>query len=170
MSTGIPAAARPLQGQRAGIVTRLLANAVDAAVVSGATVSVYLSWAALVFMVNPTTFRAPSAPFLFWVLLAGGISWTYWTVGWATTGRSIGKQVLGLRVVNARGERLHWAGAAVRAAFCLVFMVGLLWVAPSGKNRSLQDSVLRTSVIYDWTRHGPAGNAARRSRSRAESV
>ena len=38
----------------------------------------------------------------------------------------------------------------MRSAFCTVFPVGLLWVIPSGANRSVQDVVLRTSVIYDW--------------------
>jgi hypothetical protein len=40
--------------------------------------------------------------------------------------------------------------ALVRAAFCVIFPIGLLWVLFSGQNRSLQDLVLRTSVIYDW--------------------
>ncbi len=38
----------------------------------------------------------------------------------------------------------------MRSAFCTVFPFGLLWVIPSGANRSVQDVVLRTSVIYDW--------------------
>jgi hypothetical protein len=38
----------------------------------------------------------------------------------------------------------------VRAALYAIFPIGLLWVLGSGQNRSLQDLVLRTSVIYDW--------------------
>jgi hypothetical protein len=45
---------------------------------------------------------------------------------------------------------MHWTGALVRAAFCVVFAVGLFWVLISGANRSVQDVVLRTSVVYDW--------------------
>jgi hypothetical protein len=37
----------------------------------------------------------------------------------------------------------------VRALLCVLFPVGLLWVLLSGENRSVQDVVLRTSVVYD---------------------
>jgi hypothetical protein len=34
-----------------------------------------------------------------------------------------------------------------------VFPIGLLWCAVSTSRRSLQDIVVRTSVIYDWQAH-----------------
>ena len=40
--------------------------------------------------------------------------------------------------------------AFLRAAFVIALPVGLFWVLVSGANRSVQDVVLRTSVIYDW--------------------
>ena len=58
---------------------------------------------------------------------------------------------MGIRVVNYRGKVMRLGGAATRAAFCLGFMPGLFWVIVSDQNRSLQDTVMRTSVIYDWT-------------------
>jgi hypothetical protein len=45
---------------------------------------------------------------------------------------------------------MTWAGAALRSAFCVLFPIGLFWVAVSGANRSVQDVVLRSSVVYDW--------------------
>ena len=74
----------------------------------------------------------------------------YLTVAWWLSGRSYGCLVMGLRVVNHRGGPLHLAGAFVRALFCAALPIGLLWVAVSRENRSVQDTVLRTSVIYDW--------------------
>ena len=56
---------------------------------------------------------------------------TYFTTSWATTGRTYGNHLMGLRVVNYRGERMRWAGAAVRAVFCLVFPIGLYWAVVS---------------------------------------
>jgi uncharacterized RDD family membrane protein YckC len=53
-------------------------------------------------------------------------------------------------VVNLHGGRLRVSVALLRAAFCVVFPVGLFWVAFSRENRSLQDIVFRTSVIHDW--------------------
>jgi len=46
--------------------------------------------------------------------------------------------------------RLRLAGAFMRAVLCVIFPVGLAWVLVSRHNRSLQDVVLRTSVVYDW--------------------
>ena len=66
------------------------------------------------------------------------------------SGRTYGNHVMGLRVVNREGRRLHPLGAFVRAALYVIFPIGLLWVMVSGQNRSLQDLIVRTSVIYDW--------------------
>jgi uncharacterized RDD family membrane protein YckC len=84
------------------------------------------------------------------VLYGYWLNWAYWTIGWATSGRTIGNLIMGLRVVNFQGRHPRWIGAALRSAFCTVFPFGLLWVIPSGANRSVQDVVLRTSVVYDW--------------------
>ena len=86
----------------------------------------------------------------FFILYGYALNVAYWTIGWATGGRTIGNLVMGLRVVNHKGERLRWAGAFLRALFCTIFIPGLFWVIVSGANRSVQDVVLRTSVIYDW--------------------
>ena len=37
------------------------------------------------------------------------------------------------------------------AILCVVFPIGLLWCVVSEENRSVQDLLLRTSVIYDWS-------------------
>jgi uncharacterized RDD family membrane protein YckC len=74
----------------------------------------------------------------------------YLTVSWMGNGRTYGNHVMGLRVINQRGKRLHPLAAIVRAVLYVIFPIGLLWVLVSGQNRSLQDLVLRTSVIYDW--------------------
>jgi uncharacterized RDD family membrane protein YckC len=88
------------------------------------------------------------------VLIGGWVQFLYFTASWATTGRTVGNHVLGLRVVNFRGARMRWVGAALRAGFCVLFPIGLFWTAVSRQNRSTQDVVLRTSVIYDWVTQG----------------
>lgn len=139
----------------AGIVTRLVAALLDAAVTGLLTVGGYLAVVAALFAASPLGFRWPAAP----PALAGGISAAvaivYLTVSWATIGRSYGEALLGLRVVG-RGRRLGWVRAAARALFCVVFPIGLLWVIVSPHRRSLQDVVLRTTVVYDWETDGGA--------------
>lgn len=146
----IPHEAQPFQGLRAGIVSRLLAGVVDLGVVVLALLAAYVADAGLRFLWQPITFRFPSASST--VLLFEGLAILvpYLAVSWWLVGRTCGDYLLGLRVVNARGRRMTLWGALVRAAFCALLPLGLMWVAVSRQDRSIQDVVLRTSVIYDW--------------------
>ncbi len=146
----IPHEARPYQGQPAGIVTRLVAASIDALVVGTVLVCGYLGWAALLFLVQGRSFSFPQ-PGLFFSLTAGFIvAFLYLTVFWTLTGRTYGYLVMGLRVQRRSGRPLRLPGAAARAAFVVVFPIGILWVPVSRGNKSLQDALLTTRVIYDW--------------------
>jgi uncharacterized RDD family membrane protein YckC len=150
----LPREARPYQGQRAGLVTRLVAAVIDAVVVALVLLAGYAGWAGLLFLVDPRGFSFPDTS-LFKSLAAGFVVVVvYLTAAWWISGRSYGCLVMGLRVVSFRGERLRLAGALVRALLCAVVPVGLLWVAVSRENRSAQDVLLRTSVVYDWQPRG----------------
>jgi uncharacterized RDD family membrane protein YckC len=146
----IPREARPFQGHRAGLITRTAAAAIDLGIVIIALVVCYLGVSAVLFLLDPRNFAAP-APSPLEVYTAGGVLLTvYLAVSWRGSGRTYGNHVMGLRVVNHRGQRLHPLVSLLRAALYVVFPMGLLWVLVSGRNRSLQDLVVRTSVIYDW--------------------
>lgn len=148
--SAIPAPAQSYQGRRAGVVTRCAASGIDFLVVSLVVAVIYGAIAAIAFLLDPSNFRWP--PGLGWSVPVVGtlIAFPYLTVCWQSTGRTYGATLLGLRVVNFRGERLTVVGAAARAILSLLFPIGLLWVAVSRANRSVQDVLLRTSVIYDW--------------------
>jgi uncharacterized RDD family membrane protein YckC len=152
----VPREARPFQGQRAGVVTRTVANSVDFTLAVVVIAAGYASWCAFRFLVNPTKFSFPDVPFIVLLACFGFVLFVYFTLSWATTGRTYGNHLLGLRVVSFRGERLRWPGAVVRAGFCVVLPIGLYWAIVSPTNRSVQDTILRTSVIYDWTTRRPA--------------
>ena len=146
----IPREARPFQGHRAGLVTRTAAAAIDIGIVILALGVCYLGVSAVLFLIDPRNFTAP-APSPLRVYAAGGLLLTiYLAVSWTGSGRTYGNHVMGLRVVNHRGKRLHPVVSLVRAALYVIFPIGLFWVLVSGRNRSLQDLVVRTSVIYDW--------------------
>ena len=139
-----------MQGQRAGIVSRFLADAIDFFVVVAALLAVYLGYAVFRFLLHPRRFAWPEPSSLYlgtlgWILLI-----LYLTVAWATTGRSFGKRVLGLRVVTAGEEPVALWQAFVRACLCALFPIGLFWSSVSGRNASVQDLIVRTHVIYDW--------------------
>jgi uncharacterized RDD family membrane protein YckC len=150
--SAIPPAARVLQGRRAGLVTRLLANTVDFIVVSVIVAGGYAGVAALRFLWNSRTFTFPAPGFGVLVIAGGVVMMLYLAACWTATGRTFGDHLLGLRVVGWGGRRLRPVGALLRAVLCVVFPIGLFWVALSRENRSVQDALLRSSVVYDWSR------------------
>ena len=87
----------------------------------------------------------------------------YLAVGWVTTGQTYGARLLGLRVVDRHGHRLGPGRALVRAVLCVLFPLLLFWVVVSRENRSVQDVLLRTSVVYDWSLHPPPHTVRRPS-------
>jgi uncharacterized RDD family membrane protein YckC len=146
----LPSAAVPYQGLRAGVVSRVLANTVDFLVLLAALGIIYLVACAVFLLFNPTSFHFPTVSWGVVVAISGGLSICYLTVCWATAERTYGDHVLGLRVVSFRGHRMRWAGAALRAVLCVLFPIGVLWCAVNSRNRSVQDIIVRSSVVYDW--------------------
>jgi uncharacterized RDD family membrane protein YckC len=151
----VPRGARDFQGRRAGVVTRTIAGAVDYLIVAVAVLGTYVGWGVLLFLFDPRSFSWPRWSFLAFLGLGWGYLFCYLAIGWMATGRTVGARLMGVRVVNFRGQRLRPVGAVLRSAFCVVFPIGLFWCALSAANRSVQDVVLRTSVVYDWTSRTP---------------
>jgi uncharacterized RDD family membrane protein YckC len=153
----VPREARAYQGTRAGLVTRLLASAVDALSVSVALLLAHVGFNALLFLASPRDYQFARASVAMSVTTALLALVVYMAAAWSVTGRTYGDHVMGLRVVGRRGHRVWPPTALLRAAFCVAFPVGLLWCGVSSSRRSLQDVVLRTTVIYDWRRRRATG-------------
>jgi uncharacterized RDD family membrane protein YckC len=147
----IPPEAKAFQGQRAGLVTRVMANTVDLAVVVAVVAAGYLAVAAVRFLWNSRSFSLPTASFALLVVIGSGVMVVYLAGAWALTGRTYGDHLLGLRVVGPRGRAPGVVLALVRAALCVVFPIGLFWVAVSRTQSSVQDVLLRSAVVYDWS-------------------
>lgn len=156
----VPREARPYQGRRAGVVTRLVAAVIDGVVVASLLAIGYGVLAGALFIVDPRNFSFPDVGLFFSLAAAFAVLVVYLTIAWWASGRSYGCLVMGLRVVGFRGVNMQLIPAFLRALFCAAFPIGLLWAAVSHENRSLQDTVMRTSVIYDWHRTAPAGRTA----------
>jgi uncharacterized RDD family membrane protein YckC len=140
---------RITRGSRAGMVTRSLANIVDVLVVLLALGGVYVAVAAARFLLGPATFRFPLPSTALVLLLGLCIQAVYFAITWAVVGGTYGDRLLGLRVTDDRGNGLGWGRCVVRAVACTLFPIGLVWVLVSQENRSVQDVLLRTSVVYD---------------------
>ncbi|MGB7819083.1 MAG: RDD family protein [Ornithinibacter sp.] len=151
----VPREARPYQGAPAGVVTRVVANILDALVVAVALGVGYIGWASVVFLRDPRSFEFPSVSLLFSLTAAMGVTTVYFWLAWWLAGRTYGGHVLGLRVHGRLGRRLGPLRALVRAAFCVFFPIGLFWCVISPQRRSVQDLVLWTTVVYDWLPREP---------------
>ncbi len=139
----------------AGVITRLLAAAADGLVVLLTMLGLLLGAAALQFLWSPLSFRWPTPSPLASTLVGMVLATGYLTLAWATTGRSYGGALLGLRVLSVGRGPLGWTRAGLRAVLCVLFPIGLLWAAVSRHRHSLQDAVVRSVVVYDW--HQGAG-------------
>jgi uncharacterized RDD family membrane protein YckC len=146
-----------MQGRRAGVASRFLADGIDLIVIIASVAGVYLAFAGFKFLVRPRAFTWPEPS----ALNLGTLAWimliAYLTIGWAVTGRTFGKTVLGLRVVKADGSPLRLWRAFVRALLCAAFPIGLFWSAVNHRNASVQDLIVRTTVVYDWEPRLPPG-------------
>ncbi|HEY8556660.1 MAG TPA: RDD family protein [Actinomycetes bacterium] len=152
------AEARALQGHRAGLASRVVADVIDLAVAWLLGLSALLVAGVVRYLLTGPPLRLPVMPR--WLDVTGGaaIAVGYLAFSWAATGRSVGKQVAGLRVVQRVGRRLSLRRSLARAVLYVLFPAGLLWVLASRRNASVQDLVVGTAVVYDWAYH-PADEA-----------
>lgn len=133
----------------AGIVSRGLAALVDIGVVVATMGLLYLGLALTTLMINPTSFRFPAPNVIFSTAVTVVVSVLYLTLCWTLSGRTVGAVLLGVRVVGRAGRQLRITTATLRAVACVLFPIGLLWVAVDRQRRSVQDIALGSRVVYD---------------------
>ena len=139
-----------MQGHPAGLVSRSFAAILDLVITVVAMLLLYLGVAATAFVLRPRAFRWPDPGALslggaWWVLLV-----VYLTFSWTVSGRTLGAQLMGLRVIGPSGERLRSPRAFLRAVLCATFPVGLLWCAIDRRGRAIHDLLVGSQVTYDW--------------------
>ncbi|GAC01633.1 hypothetical protein GONAM_30_00420 [Gordonia namibiensis NBRC 108229] len=132
----------------AGIVSRGIGAFLDLLVVWTILGACYLGLALMKFAVTVSEFHFPQLNILFTTTGFVITAVFYLSTCWEVSGRTLGSVVMGLRVVNSKGSRVRPAVAVLRALFCTVFAIGLVWVAVDRRRRSVADIVFRTRVIY----------------------
>ena len=147
------AEARALQGHRAGFASRVVADLVDLGVAWLLGLSVLAVAGVASYLLTGPPFQLPILPNWLDAGAGGAIAVVYLALTWSATGRSVGKQLAGLRVVDRNGRRLALWRSFIRALLYVLFPAGLLWVLASRRNASLQDLVVGTAVLYDWAYH-----------------
>lgn len=91
---------------------------------------------------------------LAWAIGFVGWAFLYLTVGLMISGRTVGKRLLGLRVVTREGLPLSAGRATVRVVSqpvsFLLLGLGLVGIVTGKERRALHDVIAGTAVIYDW--------------------
>ena len=140
-------------GHYAGPVTRLLAFAADMAIIgfSFTLMAATLGFVSNLFgadisMENVHPIFTGAMYFLYALLYSG--------IGLSLTGKTIGKALLGTRVVTSEGEPLHagqaWMRGAVIPLSFLALGLGILMALISPRRATLHDRIVHTAVVYDW--------------------
>jgi len=135
----------------AGLVTRAIAFALDAAVINGVALVV-----GVVVGLGLSILHLPEAADTIIAAVLGAL-WIIWSVGyftvfWSTTGQTPGDRVMRIQVVDSKGGgRLRPVRAIVRFGWVIVAAIplcaGLLIMLWDDRRRCLQDRMARTVVV-----------------------
>lgn len=132
----------------AGVVSRGVAAVIDLCFVGVLLGLLYAGLVLSVLALNPTSFRFPAFDLVFTGLVGFMVAVLYLAGCWSVSGCTAGAAVMGLQVLGRKSDRLKPVVALLRAAACVVFPLGLAWVALDRDRRSLQDKVFGSRVVY----------------------
>ena len=152
----------------AGLATRTVAFAVDAAIINlvawGVAAVVALGLSLLKVPDDVVTVMA-----VIGAVIAVGWAISYFAYFWSATGQTPGDRLLGIQVVQAGGGEPPHLGRAVVRVLCLPLAAiplcaGFLMILVDRRRRALQDVVVGTVVIYvrepePVPTHVPVGSA-----------
>ncbi|MAT61208.1 MAG: hypothetical protein CMH41_06155 [Micrococcales bacterium] len=149
-----------VQGHYAGPVSRLLSFFIDVFTVFGLYTVVS---AGIVFFVNnilQVQVQTDSLPI--WATILSYLVWVFSYVFVSTLlfGRTVGKGILGLMVVDKDGSPVSAKEVLLRVIFFplsfVFFGIGLLGIVFGSERRAWHDKIAGTAVVYDWGRRSAA--------------
>ena len=151
-----------------GLVTRIVAFALDAAIIDAVAVVVGVVCALALSLFNlPNDVQKVA-------VAAGGVAAVIWSISyftffWSTTGQTPGNRVMSIEVRGVQGERLSVRRAFVRVLLLplsvIPFGAGLWLILVDRRRRALHDQIARTVVVY--VAKAPRERAPLRPRARA---
>lgn len=147
------ARAGQVSGHYAGAFTRLAAFAIDWSLILtlyGILAAATAWFAGTLFDIDLST----DAKGVGWAVGLAVWAYVYLAVGLTVAGRTVGKSLLGLRVVTRQGLPLSAGRASARVLVqplsFLIFGLGLLGIVIGKERRALHDVIAGTAVVYDW--------------------
>lgn len=157
-----------LLGHYAGFVSRLIAFGIDLAVLSVVVISV--SWfvstsmkmlqfrAIIERIIDPYPVLQMIEAFFFSPTFYSLVTLTfivaYYIFFWTIAGQTIGKAIMGIKIVNRRGKKLKLHQAILRYLgyylSAVPFGFGFLWILLDDRRMAWHDKIAGTCVVYTW--------------------
>ena len=142
-------------GRYAGPLTRLLAVLVDAAVIAFGFTLIMAGLAFLIGLFVEGDYEFPADQGLWFSAALVVWAFIYLWFSWAVFGKTLGKTVLGVRVVGSDGTITLGAGQALVRALTYplsfaFFGIGLLEIIFARERRAWHDHFAGSAVVYDW--------------------
>jgi uncharacterized RDD family membrane protein YckC len=148
-------------GDYAGLATRTIAFAIDAAIIN------VVAWGTgVIVALGLSLLKIPEEVATVLAVIGAGIAiiWaiSYFAFFWSATGQTPGDRVMRIRVQDARVPETIQAGRAVARFGALILAAiplcaGFLLILVDRRRRGLQDLIVRTVVV-----HVPAPESSRR--------
>jgi len=157
-----------LQGYYAGFASRAVAIVIDYTIiflvgaVSIGAISVFLDLATVQRFIQWVNAILPGFERIFvWLTSARFaaifvvlLGYAYFIFFFSTTGQTIGKAIMGLRVVTTDGKRMGVKRSFIRTLCYAVSLaplgLGFLWVLGEDRRRAWHDKIAHTYVLYVW--------------------
>jgi len=153
------------RGHYAGFVTRLIAFVIDILIIS-VSIGVMLGTVALILNFFNIDLQAMTEEksninsivrgviiFLTGFGFTFLVNMVYTTFFWMAAGKTIGKAVMGLRVIGPKGSRITFWRAVKRYIgywiSAIPLFLGYFWVLVNDHRHAWHDTIAGTSVIYD---------------------
>ena len=150
-------------GEYAGFVTRLIAWIIDQLIL--------ISITSVVFIVSTfvqDTLRinewlglqdwAETIMVVIAVVLAVSITLLYNFGLWMLTGQTVGKWIMGVRIVRTDGGRLRFGNCVRRQIgyyISAILFLGYLWVLVDNRRQGFHDKLSGSFVVYAWPEKDP---------------
>lgn len=158
-----------LQGHYAGFITRSFAFIIDVIIVAVMLTFVSIGLAFVsrfielipdiltsIFSTNDTTITDAYHTALPIIIPAVNIVlvFGYFIFFWMSSGQTLGKALMGVRVVSVSGRPLTFLQALLRFLLypvsAMVFFMGFFWILADNQRQGWHDNLARTYVIYTW--------------------
>jgi uncharacterized RDD family membrane protein YckC len=158
MAEQTPMPTPTMLGRYAGFVTRMISFVIDRLIVGVVALVALLSieWLVYSFQINQWLGFLDFSPQM-WAVLGVVVylllDWTYNIGLWLLTGQTLGKRVMGVRILRTSGERISFWNALRRQIGYVIsgiLFLGYIWILFDNRRQGFHDKLAGTIVVFSW--------------------